>query len=175
MPISPGGTKYDDEELDALFKAVGFVVVQWGQAEQSLEIIVAILYQNLGGKRLMKRIPVLLAPKLKFLRECLAKLPHLREFKAEGDALIQKFEELSQRRHDIIHGAVASLAMDGGGFHFAKLDVMNDFHVLREFRFESSEFPKLAKDLIDLGAAATSLGRKLWECVEKPHGNAPGL
>jgi len=50
MPISPGGTKYDDGELDALYKAVGFVVVQWGQAEQSLDMIVAMLFQNLGGK-----------------------------------------------------------------------------------------------------------------------------
>ena len=28
MPISPRGTKCDDAELDSLFKAVGFVVVQ---------------------------------------------------------------------------------------------------------------------------------------------------
>jgi hypothetical protein len=52
MPITPGGTKYDDDELDSLFRAVGFVVVQWGQAEQSLDIITAILYQQLRGKQL---------------------------------------------------------------------------------------------------------------------------
>jgi len=175
MPISPGGTKYDDDELDALFKAVGFVVVQWGQAEQSLEMIVAMLYQNLGGKPLAKRIPVLLAPKLEFVQKCLARLPKLQQFKAEGEALVQKFEELSQKRHDLIHGAIASVAMDKGGFQFAKLDVKDGFHVLREFRFESADFPSLTKDLIDLGAAATSLARKLWECVEKPHAGTSGL
>lgn len=170
MPISPGGTKYDNDELDALFKAVGFVVVQWGQAEQSLEMIVAMLYQNLGGKPLVKRIPVLLTPKLEFVQKCLATIPKLQRFKTEGDALVQNFEELSKKRHDLIHGAIASLSMEQGGFQFAKLDVKDGFHVLREFRFESAEFPKLTKELIDLGAAATSLARKLWECVEKPHG-----
>jgi len=175
MPISPGGTKYDNEELDALFKAVGFVVVQWGQAEQSLEMIVAMLYQSLGGKPLVKRIPVLLTPKLEFVQKCLIRLPTLQRFKAEGDALVEKFEQLSQKRHDLIHGAIASVSMDKGGFQFAKLDVKDGFHVVREFRFESAEFPKLTKDLIDLGADATSLAKKLWECVEKPHASALGL
>lgn len=105
MPISPGGTKYDDEELDALFKAVGFVVVQWGQAEQSLEMIVAMLYQDLGGKPLTNRIPVLLTPKLDFVGKCLTTIPTLHQFKLDGNALIQRFKELSQKRHDLIHGA----------------------------------------------------------------------
>jgi hypothetical protein len=175
MPISPGGTKYDDEELDALFKAVGFVVVQWGQAEQSLEMIVAMLYQDLGGKPLTNRIPVLLTPKLDFVRKCLTTIPTLQQFKSDGEVLIQKFEELSQKRHDLIHGAIAGLSLDNGGFPFVKLDVKDGFHVAREFRFESAEFPKLTKDLIDLGAAAYALGRKLLERVEKPRAAAPGL
>jgi len=175
MPISPGGTRYDDDELDALFKAVGFVVIQWGQAEQSLEMIVAMLYQSLGGKPLTNRIPVLLTPKLEFVEKCLTSLPPLHQFKSEGDALIRKFEELSQRRHDLIHGAVASLSIEDGGFSFIKLDVKDGFHVARPVRFESSEFPKLTKDLIDLGAASTALAKKLWERVEKPRATAPGL
>ena len=175
MPISPGGTKYDDEELDGLFKAVGFVVIQWGQAEQSLEMIVGMLYQSLGGKSLSNRIPILLTAKLKFLQKCLSSLPILNQFKSEGNALVQKFEELSQKRHDLIHGAVASLSMDNGGFAFVKLDVKDGFHVARPVRLESSEFPKLTKDLIDLGAAATALAKKLWEKVEKPRATTPGL
>jgi hypothetical protein len=57
MPLSPEGTHYDDDELDSLFKAVGFVVVQWGQAEQSLELATGILYGELNGKPLAKRLP----------------------------------------------------------------------------------------------------------------------
>lgn len=175
MPISPGGTKFDDKDLDALFQAVGFVVVQWGQSEQSLEMIVAMLYQDLGGKALAKRIPVLLTPKLGFVRKCLTTIPTMHQFRSDGEELIQKFEELSQKRHDLIHGAIAGLSLDNGGFPFVKLDVKDGFHVAREFRFEAAEFPKLAKDLIDLGAAANALGRKLWDRVEKPRAADTGL
>ena len=175
MQISPGGTKYDNNELDALFKAVGFVVVQWGQAAQSLELIVAMLYQNLGGKKFARRIPVLLTAKLEFVQKCLNALPDLQSLKTEGETLVRKFEELSEKRHDLIHGAIASVSMEQGGFQFAKLDVRDGFHHFREFRFESAKFPHLTKDLIDLGAAAAALGIKLLELVKKSHPGAAGL
>jgi hypothetical protein len=167
MPISPGGTKYEDEELDSLFKAVGFVVVQWGQAEQSLDMLVAMIYQQLGGKQFAKRLPKMLSTKLKFLTECLSKISVLAPFRADGDALVADFQRLSDRRNDLIHGAIASLSPHNGAFVFAKLDIEDDLHRVREFRFESSEFPVLTKDLIDLGAHATSLARLIWELVQK--------
>ena len=34
-------------DLDSLFNVVGFVVIQWGQAEQSLDLIISTIYQNL--------------------------------------------------------------------------------------------------------------------------------
>lgn len=167
MPIRRGDKKHDDRELDELYKAVGFVVVQWGQAEQSLDLIVAMLYQNLGGKPLAKRIPVMLTPKLDYVRKCLSHIPPLQKFRSDGEALISKFEGLSQKRHDLIHGAIANLSPEQGAFRFAKFDVKGNYHVVREFRFESTEFPRLTKNLINLSAAATALGWKLSECVDK--------
>lgn len=167
MPVSPGGTFHDDDSLDALFTAVGFVVVQWGQAEQSLELATAILYQNLGGKPLAKRLPKMLETKLDFVSKCLAKLPALKHLLAEGDALVADFRRLSVKRHDLIHGAIASVSATDGGFNFLKLDIAGDKHVVREFRFEGADYPKLTKDLIDLGARATTFARRLWEVVQK--------
>jgi hypothetical protein len=167
MPVSPGGTVYDDDELDALFKAVGFVVVQWGQAEQSLELATAILYQNLGGRPLAKRLPKMLETKLDFIEKCLSKMPSLAHLRAEGQSLVHDFRALSAKRHDLIHGAIAEVSATDGGFAFMKLDIQDDKHVVREFRFEAAEFPKLTKDLIDLGARATTFARKLWELVPK--------
>ena len=167
MPISPGGTSYDNDELDALFKAVGFVVVQWGQAEQSLDIITAILYQQLGGKQFAKRVPKMLTTKLEFLSKCLSQTSALAPFQAEGDSLVENFRKLGDSRHDLIHGAIASVSPQNGAFMFAKLDIENDVHVMREFRFDSEDFPALTNDLIDLGAKATALARRLWEVVPK--------
>lgn len=165
MPVSPERTVYDNHEFDALFKAVGFVVVQWGQAEQSLDLATALLYQTLGGKPLARRLPKMLDTKLDFVSKCVAKIPALAGVRPEGDALVAEFRRLSAKRHDLIHGAIASVAPTGGGFGFAKLDIQDDMHVLREFRFEAADFPTLTKDLIDLGSRATVFARRLWELV----------
>lgn len=167
MPVSPGGTSYDDDELDGLFKAVGFVVVQWGQAEQSLDMATAILHKHLGGKALTKNLPKMLEPKLEFMTRCLANLPTLASLRTDGDALVADFRSLSSTRHDIIHGAIASVSVTDGGFDFVKLDFKDNYHVVREFRFEGADFPKLTKDLIYLGARATAFARRLWELVKK--------
>lgn len=167
MPVSPGGTYYDDDELDALFKAVGFVVVQWGQAEQSLDLATGVLYKHLGGKALAKRLPKMLETKLEFIEKCLAKLPILARFRADGESLAADFRSLSATRHDLIHGAIASVSATNGGFDFMKLDFDNDDHVVREFRLEGDDFPKLTKDLVDLGARATTFAQQLWKLVPK--------
>jgi hypothetical protein len=157
------------KDMDALFRAVGFVVVQWGQAEQSLDLLVASLFQECGGKRLAKgnRMPVMLTPKLEFVRKCVSQLPKLTPFAEEGLALVGAFDRLSQMRHDLIHGAVASLSPVDDAFPFVKLDVKDNFHHAREVRLEASEVPILTKDLIRLGADATALARKVWDqCVK---------
>ena len=167
MPVSPGGTTYDDDELDALFKAVGFVVVQWGQAEQSLDLATGVLYQNLGGKPLAKRLPKMLETKLEFIEKCLAKLPTLTHLRAEGTGLIADFRSLSATRHDLIHGAIASVSVTDAGFDFMKLDFKDNNHIVRVFRFEGEDFPKLTKDLIDLGSRTITFARQLWDLVKK--------
>ena len=163
------GVPVEYKDMDALFRAIGFVVVQWGQAEQSLDLLVAALFQECGGKRLAKknRMPVMLAPKLEFVRKCISQLPKLAPFNEEGLALVGSFDRLSQKRHDLIHGAVASLSPVDDAFSFVKLDVKDNFHHAREVRLEASEFPVLTKDLVRLGADATALARKVWDqCVK---------
>lgn len=155
----------EHEDMDALFRAIGFIVVQWGQAEQSLDLLVAALFQECGGKRLTKknRMPFMLAPKLEFVRKCVTQLPKLAPFRDEGLSLVSVFETLSKKRHDLIHGAVASLSPVDNAFPFLKLDVKDNVHHVREIRLEASEFPVLTKDLVRLGADAGSLARKVWE------------
>jgi hypothetical protein len=167
VPVSPSGVPYDDGELDALFRGVGFVVVQWGQAEQSLDLATGVLYQYLGGKSLAKRLPKMLETKLEFVEKCVTKMPSLSHLRGEGLALVTDFRALSAKRHDLIHGAIADISAVNDGFAFVKLDIQGDKHVVREFRFEGAEFPKLTKELIDLGARAGTFSRKLWERVAK--------
>lgn len=166
MPTSPKGTHYDDDELDSLFSAIGFVVVQWGQAEQSLDLITALLYQSLGGNQYAKRLPKMLGKKLEFLGTCLEQIPTCIPLRDEGEALITSFRDLSNKRHDLIHGAISSLSAKDGAFKFAKLDIKDDIHVLREFSFDAADFPKLSKELIELGSKAVTFGHQLSDIAK---------
>jgi len=165
-----GGTEFKQEELDELYKAVGFIVVQWGLAEQSLDCIVANLYQNLGGNSLRKRLPKMLTDKLKYVGECLSELPEIHTLKTEGESLVLKFKGFSSNRHNLIHGALGNLALEQGVFRFSKLDIdkEHDIHVVRDVFFDPKDFPEIAKYLTDLGNQAATFGHKLLEFADSP-------
>ena len=44
-------------ELESLFKAVGFVAIQWGFSEQSLDLMVASIFHSFDGHPVLKRRP----------------------------------------------------------------------------------------------------------------------
>jgi hypothetical protein len=155
-----------NSDLDTIAKAIGLVVLQWGQAEQSLDLLVAVLWQSFDGKRFAKKIPVMLEPKIRFIRACVAADHRLKEHaKATTDLLVQ-FEQLSSLRHDLIHGAVASISPIGDAFVFAKLEVRDGFHHHREVRIEASEYPRLMKRLVALGRDAIALSTQVFDVAK---------
>jgi hypothetical protein len=108
----------------------------------------------------------MLETKLDFIEKCIARLPTLAPLRAEGEALVADFRRLSAMRHQLIHGAVSSVSAKNGGFEFIKLEITDDKQVVREFRFDGQEFPKLTTDLIDLGARAVKFAGRLWEIAK---------
>ena len=142
------------KDLDLIARAVGLVVLQWGQAEQSLELLVASLWQSFSGHKYAKRIPVLLTPKLSFVKACVAGTPALKELEPRVLSLALGFERLSALRHDLIHGAAASIPAVDGHFVFTKLDVHDGYHHAREVRIPIEAYPNLVRNLVALGREA---------------------
>ena len=99
-------------DIETLFKAVGFVVVQWGYAEQSLDLMVAAIFRCFEGNSLLKRRPQNLELKIDFLRECFAQLPELALFKVESDEFLARFSVAGKKRNDLVHGAIAKLSAE---------------------------------------------------------------
>src|SRR4029077_20459175 len=122
MPFDLPGVE-QGSDLETLFKAVGFVVVQCGFAEQSLDLTVASIFHSYNGHPLVKRRPSMLQPKLDFLSWCFTELPKLQEFPAESVPLLSRFAVAGKKRNDLVHGAVASLSAQDGAFPFWKIDV----------------------------------------------------
>jgi len=151
------------EDLSDLYTAVGFVVVQWGQAEQSLDLAVSTLYQNYHGASYAKRMPKMLAPKLEFIKKCLdvpAYGPSLLELAAK---LSDDFECLSEIRHVLIHGTISEVTQRDGVYSYIKLNVQKDTHEVQEFQFDLKQFPALSDKLVELGAASVEFARLVWD------------
>ena len=154
------------KDLDTIARAVGLVVLQWGQAEQSLDLLVALLWQSFDGKRYAKKIPMMLEPKIKFVRTCMESDAKLNAFQVKSGVLLSKFSELSSLRHDMIHGAVTSISTIDDSFVFAKLDIRDGFHYHREVRVSASEYPKIVDRLVELGRLAHELTSEVFVLVK---------
>lgn len=154
-------------DLETLFKAVGFIVVQWGQTEQNLDLMVAGLFAFFKGHPLFKRRPRNLEPKVAFLRGCFAQLPELAQFRAESEPLLARFLKVGEKRNDIVHGGIADLSIKDGVFMFLKIDVVpKDHHSIRSVLLSDSDWPVFRKELLDLGKDVQSLSRRVRDGLQ---------
>jgi len=165
VPFDLPGVK-SGSDLETLFKAIGFVVVQWGQTEQNLDLMIVGLFSYYKGHPLFVQRPRNLAPKVKFLRECFQKLPELKQFQTESESLLTRFLKAGEKRNDLVHGGIAELSIKDGAFVFLKLDVVTkERHSIRRVFLCDSEWPAFRKELQGLGKDVQSLSQRVRESL----------
>lgn len=153
-------------DLESLFKAVGFVAIQWGVSEQSLDLMVASIFQSFDGHRLLKRRPQNLEAKVDLLKKCFAEIPKLTQFAHEGEVLLGRFAAVAKKRNDLMHGAIADITANDGTFTFLKLDVKpKEKHSLRLVLLAEDEWAGFRRELIRLGKDGQSFAQRLWETL----------
>lgn len=151
-------------DIETPFKAVGCVVVLWGFAEQSLDLMVANIFHSFGGHPLLKRRPQHLEPKLEFLKECFAEIPELAQFRAESEALLPRFVDAGKKRNELVHGAISEISIKDGAFMFLKVDVKpKEHHSIRSVFLAESEWPAFRKELLGLGRDGQTLAQRVWD------------
>jgi hypothetical protein len=154
-------------DIETLFKAIGFVVVQWGFAEQSLDLMVANIFHSFDGHHLLKRRPQHLEPKLKFLEECFAEIPELARFHPESKALLPRFAVAGKKRNELVHGAISDISIEDGAFMFLKVDVKpKESHSIRSVLLAESDWVAFRKELLSLGGDGQSLARRVWDSLK---------
>lgn len=153
----------------ALYCQVGFIIIQWGHCEQSLELLVTTLFREYGGNAMpkRKRMPKQLSDKLAFVKECAAGIPLLKPFRTDIESLARKFEALIQKRHDLVHGALTDDPGIDGVYSFIRLETHPDIHEVKEFQYDLKAFPSLAKALVGLGADAPKVARRVFDARPK--------
>lgn len=165
--MAPEHADQDKTDLDTIAKAFGLVVINWSNAEQSLDMLIALLWQSFPTRTYSRKIPMMLAPKLAFARQSFAKVEALKPFQQQAELLFAEFDRLSNLRNDLIHGAVASLAPIDGHFVLIKFDIHDGFHQVREVRIPVMAYPQLTSDLVNLGRNAHRMADTVFERVKK--------
>lgn len=154
-------------DLETLFKAIGFVVVQWASAEQSLDMLVAAIFHCRKNDSLLKRRPRNLEPKVALLQKCFSQFPELSEFKTEAISLLPRFLTAGKIRNDLVHGAIADLESSGGTFTFSKLDLEPTIgHSVRAVHLSQAEWPTFRKELLHLGEDGIGLSRRVCNSLK---------
>jgi hypothetical protein len=125
------------------------------------------LFREFDGKRFAKRMPKMLETKLEFMGKCVSNTAELSQFQQQCDSLIDKFTRLSTTRHKLVHGAITSTSPNEDGFEFLKLDAGSDMHFASNFTLKPSEFPRLTRDLLALGADSLNLATQIFDIVKK--------
>jgi len=154
-------------DIETLFKTVGFIVVQWGLAEQTLDFIVAAIFHGFEKHPSLKRRPQNLEQKVDFLRDCFAKFPELKQFQAENEALLSRFSVAGKKRNDVVHGAIADYSVENGTFTFTKIDVVpKEHHSIRTVFLNDSDWPAFHKELLGLGSEGLSLAQRVQDILK---------
>lgn len=166
---------YEESEsaLHDLYGQVGFVVIQWAHCEQSLELLVNTLFRQFGGNNLprRKRMPKQLSEKIAFVKECALQIPSLVLFRVELEALASSFEAITQKRHDLVHGALTNDSAINRVFTFTRLETYSDIHEVKEFQYDLNEFPSFAASLVRLGADAPRVARLVSDAAQQSSNN----
>ena len=154
-------------ELESLFKAVGFVAIQWGFSEQSLDLMVASIFHSFDGHPVLKRRPQNLEAKVDFLRKCFTGIPKLTQFAAESDALLGRFSAVAKKRNDLMHGAIADITAKAGAFTFLKVDVKpKEQHSIRLVFLADEEWAEFRRELMRLGKDGQSFAQRVWDSLK---------
>lgn len=156
-------------DIEVLFKAIGFVVVQWGHAEQNLDLLVATIFSRFEDHKLIKNKnrPQNLSPKIEFLNNCFHHITELSEFKKDSDDLLNRFSVIGKKRNDIVHGAITSTFAESSSFVLLKIDVKaKESHCVRPIFLNDYEWYEFRKDLMLLGKDSVSLAQRVWSALK---------
>jgi hypothetical protein len=162
------GAEPSDEDISYfsdLCQCVGFVVLHWALIEQQLDNWVNTFCNACGGKPLLDgaRVPLSLKGKAKYIRRCLNRLPHLAPFRDECAKLLERILSASNKRHDLIHGAITELRPDleTGAFSFRRIGYEGDTHTFTDYAIMPDDFRTFFPVLTNLVTDAITLSRKL--------------
>jgi hypothetical protein len=101
--------------IDLQFLAsIGSLTLAWGQLEGAIDGFVGLLHWHVGGQQIERVMPWQLSRKIEYIKKCFRKIPVLQPSAQLACDIMDKIDEASEIRHDLIHGYVVE-KMQGVG------------------------------------------------------------
>jgi len=105
-PTTWSDERRETEWRNTFYQIVGQVTVAWAQLESQLDHSNLLLLRLAPGELRERHHPISLKPKLRFFARAHYRLPLLSGLAAAADALADDVRNLSDDRHNLIHGVL---------------------------------------------------------------------
>ena len=122
--------------LEALFRPIGELIINWSLLDSQIVKMVAILYHTETGRSLQSEIPREFSRRVSFLRKCASKIAELSNFAEDIRRMLTTAKEMVIVRDAFVHGAVSNYDKTDQRYLFVKLDMdkPEDIHVANTVR-----------------------------------------
>lgn len=142
-----------------LYEMVGFVCVHWAMVEEALDLCVAMTFNGLGGKGLIRDdIPVSFELKIAYLKKAYRQLPAVADINEDAQLIFTDAKVFAQTRHDLVHGAMM-YESGTGQFETWRTLYEPQIHSTKKVRIDLKTFPETSMQLALLEAQTSWLTR----------------
>lgn len=86
------------------YEPLGLATVQWAAVEQTLDVLIHLIFTHHRGNEIEAVVPVSLKRKIKYLRKAFRKIEALSQHKDAALPYFDRVIALSESRHDLVHG-----------------------------------------------------------------------
>ena len=169
------------EDFTGFCMAIGYIAQNWAMLEQTLDAWIAMIYHDIGGrKRVDPKLPRNFLGKTRFLRKAFNALEPLKPFAKEVIPILDKANNMSPKRNDLIHGVLTSMTPINGEWQMLILDLDSPedekhWHVARKFTFSPASFQALEAKLVPLAVESAQMGLRLSKSILNPLRSGPIL
>jgi hypothetical protein len=151
------------EMYEPLATAVGYLILAWGSAENTLGMMITVIYHDLGGKHVEREIPQNFSRKTKFLRRCFNNVAPLKPYAGEALLLLGEATRIEKIRTDIVHGYCADFVPATGKIAFMRLDSEKTIQCAKFGYHTVAELEQAAMECLDLGSKLSAVTQRLAE------------
>ncbi|MBI2235002.1 MAG: hypothetical protein HYU57_08505 [Micavibrio aeruginosavorus] len=142
----------DQSSKEILFLiAVGRFTINWASLEAVLDTLSTIAHVGFGGDKIEAEMPQALDRKLRFLKKFANGLPNTASVKPKILELVENVKQLSEVRHDLIHGVVVSRQSEDQDYvKMVRILKKSENYRHKNFTFTAEEIFNHAKAVSDL-------------------------